>query len=231
IASAVDRRRQLVRNQKAEGSNCVHLSIGALLLSIGTGLPELLIFGLVPSVDRVTPTVDKQSLDRTGCSLTVCIYRQVLACCRQRSLFSLLSSLATPPELHHHRQDAVVGTLPELHRCCRSSTSSPPGFLVGRPPVRLACIAIPSSVVIGDATDITCARPPPTTTALAAHTHAGAHRLTPSMPTQLLQRNLADLHPSDMKDLLLKHFQKLYEGYVPMSYKGYLKKMKSLGVV
>ncbi|MQL69175.1 hypothetical protein Taro_001461 [Colocasia esculenta] len=34
-----------------------------------------------------------------------------------------------------------------------------------------------------------------------------------------------------MGQKLLKHFQKLYEGYVPMSYKGYLKKMKSLGVV
>ncbi|MQM23605.1 hypothetical protein Taro_056671 [Colocasia esculenta] len=54
LASAVDRRRQLVKNQKAEGSDCVHLSTGALLLSTGAGLPELLIFGLVASVGRIS---------------------------------------------------------------------------------------------------------------------------------------------------------------------------------
>ncbi|MQM05032.1 hypothetical protein Taro_037839 [Colocasia esculenta] len=52
LASAIDRRRQLVKNQKAEDSDCVHLSTGALLLSTGVGLLELLIFGLVASVDR-----------------------------------------------------------------------------------------------------------------------------------------------------------------------------------
>ncbi|MQL74589.1 hypothetical protein Taro_006953, partial [Colocasia esculenta] len=69
-ASAVDRRRQFMKNQKVEGSDYMHLSTGALLLSTGAGLPELLIFGLVASVDRVTPAVDKQCLGRTDCSLT-----------------------------------------------------------------------------------------------------------------------------------------------------------------
>ncbi|MQL70436.1 hypothetical protein Taro_002773 [Colocasia esculenta] len=84
LALAVDRRRQFVKNQKAEGSDYVHLSTGGLLLSTGAGLPELLIFGLVASVDRGTPAVDRQCLGRTGCFLTGCICRQVLACCRQR---------------------------------------------------------------------------------------------------------------------------------------------------
>ncbi|MQM16869.1 hypothetical protein Taro_049830 [Colocasia esculenta] len=70
LAHAVDRRRQLVKNQKAEGSDCVHLSTGGLLLLTGAGLPKLLIFELVASVDRGTPAVDRQCLGRTGCFLT-----------------------------------------------------------------------------------------------------------------------------------------------------------------
>ncbi|CAK9168332.1 unnamed protein product [Ilex paraguariensis] len=40
-----------------------------------------------------------------------------------------------------------------------------------------------------------------------------------------------DYHKHVRKEVVkqLKHFRKLYEGYVPMKYKSYLKKMKKLG--
>ncbi|MQM03079.1 hypothetical protein Taro_035852 [Colocasia esculenta] len=47
LAPVVDTRRQLVKNQKAEGSDCVHLSTGPLWSKLRQGSKELLISKIV----------------------------------------------------------------------------------------------------------------------------------------------------------------------------------------